>query len=247
VIYAIGDIHGRPDEIDRLLRLIEADGGRDAEIVFLGDLVDRGPDSRGVLDLLIDGLEAGRPWKVLMGNHDRIFLRALRDGVVTDAAIGSAATWLHPGLGGTATLASYGVRPSFFRSGTSGSGRARMLAEAREAVPRAHLDFLASRPLTHVTPEQVFVHAGIRPGVPLDLQAEDDLVWIREPFLSDTRDHGRLVVHGHTALDSARHHGNRLNLDSGAGYGDPATAARIDGRRAWALTPAGPVPLDPWP
>jgi serine/threonine protein phosphatase 1 len=247
VIYAIGDIHGRPDELGRLLDLIAADGGPDAPVVLLGDLVDRGPDARGVLEMLIAGLAEGRPWTVLRGNHDRMFLRAVRDGVLTDPAIRSGATWLHPGLGGAATLASYGVAAPDSRGQRDPAALRAVREAAREAVPAAHLDFVAERPVMHVTEDHVFVHAGIRPGVALEAQVEDDLVWLREPFLSDRRDHGRLVVHGHTALPRARHHGNRLNLDSGGGYGDPATAALIDGRRAWALGPRGRRELTPEP
>lgn len=91
----------------------------------------------------------------------------------------------------------------------------------------------------------MFVHAGVRPGVPLDAQVEDDLVWIRSPFLEDTRNHGALIVHGHTALDAATHHGNRVNLDTGAGYGRPITAAIFEGRDAFILTDEGRVPLRP--
>ena len=93
--------------------------------------------------------------------------------------------------------------------------------------------------------EAIFVHAGIRPGIALKDQAEDDLVWIRKDFLEDPRDHGALVVHGHTALGHATHYGNRLNLDSSAAYGGPLSAAVIEGRRAFLLTDAGRLPLLP--
>jgi serine/threonine protein phosphatase 1 len=91
----------------------------------------------------------------------------------------------------------------------------------------------------------VFAHAGIRPGVALDAQTEDDLVWIRHDFLDDPRDHGALVVHGHTAVDAATHYGNRLNIDSSAAYGGPVTAVVIEGRAVWVLGPDGRSPL--WP
>lgn len=240
-VYAIGDLHGRSEEVERLLELVEADGGPDAPVVFLGDLVDRGPDARGVIERLVDGIAAGRNWTVLLGNHDRMFLRFLTGGILHDPAIRSGASWLHDGLGGRATLGSYGVvAPSGVPKGEE---LAALRQEARAAIPAAHLRFLQGLPALYETEAQIFVHAGIRPGLPLHAQAEDDLVWIREPFLSDRRDHGRLVVHGHTALDAAQHYGNRLNLDSGAGYGDPATVAAIEGRRAWALTPGGRIPL----
>ena len=249
-IYAVGDIHGHVEQLDRALGLIEADGGADATTVFLGDYTDRGPDSRGVIDRLVDGLGGGRPWICLMGNHDRMFMRLVRDGALGDAAIVSGKTWLHPSLGGGATLASYGValpeRDELERYGHEPAyddDLEGLFAAARAAIPQAHLDFLAALALTHETDAQIFVHAGIRPGVPLDRQAEDDLLWIRGDFLDDPRDHGRLVVHGHTAVRAPEHRGNRLNLDTGAGYGRPITAAAIDGRDAWALTEAGRVPI----
>ena len=110
-------------------------------------------------------------------------------------------------------------------------------------MPPAHRRWLADLPLFHRRDAAIFVHAGIRPGVPLAAQTEDDLLWIRAPFLEDPRDHGALVVHGHTALDAPSHYGNRLNLDSSAGYGGPLSAAVIEGRQAWLLTDRGRVPL----
>ena len=258
-IYAVGDIHGAQSQLDRALRLIEADGGPQARVVFLGDYVDRGPDSRGVLDRLIAGRRAGKNWVCLKGNHDHMFQRFLEAGAVADGNIASGRTWLHPALGGAetlasypevamfthpanggrATLASYGVDPAHDAE-LSGLARA-----ARQAVPEAHLALLRSLPLMHVTDDQVFVHAGIRPGVALADQMEDDLIWIREGFLEETADFGRLVVHGHTALTAPEHYGNRLNLDSGAGYGRPLSAARIEGRHVHVLNEDGPVPLTP--
>ena len=254
-VYAVGDIHGYSDQLDRALALIEADGGTDARIVFLGDYTDRGPDSRGVLERLAAGWADRRPWTFLLGNHDRMFRRFLGDGTLTDAAIASGSTWLHPHLGGAETLRSYGVvAPRDGRLDKDGPAmggltlqttRRRLSEAARDAVPKAHQAFLAALPTVHETADQVFVHAGIRPGIPLAQQAEDDLVWIRDGFLDDRTNHGRLVVHGHTAVDRPEHHGNRLNLDTGAGYGRPITAAAIEGRDAWALSEAGRVPICP--
>ena len=118
-------------------------------------------------------------------------------------------------------------------------------ARAKDAVPQSHLDFLDANPLTFETEDLLFVHAGIRPGVPIKDQDVEDLLWIRQGWLEDTRDHGKLVVHGHTALDHPQHHGNRVNLDGGAGYGRPLIPAAFDGRNAWLLTPSGRVPLRP--
>ncbi|MEM7488420.1 MAG: metallophosphoesterase [Pseudomonadota bacterium] len=245
MIYAVGDIHGYVDQLDRALGLIEADGGPDAPIVFLGDYVDRGPDVPGVLDRLSRGVAESRPWTCLLGNHDRLLRRFLDDGAVTDGVLRPGLTWLSPPMGGRETLAGYlgpGALPS---DDARAPEDTEVRAKLRAAVPEAHRRFLAGLVPVHETDDQIFVHAGLRPGRPLDAQVEDDLVWIREPFLSDPTDYGRLVVHGHTALPAARHHGNRLNLDSGAGFGHPITAAAIDGRAAWVLTRGGRVPLTP--
>ncbi len=242
-IYAVPDVHGHSAELDRVHELIEADrareGARGAPVVHLGDLNDRGPDTRGVIDRLIGGLARGEPWIVLRGNHDRMFLNFVRDGALRDVGLSSPnSTWLRPALGGTATLASYGVE-------VCERAPEAALDAARRAVPQAHLDFLAERPLWHEAGELLFVHAGIRPGVPLAQQTEDDLVWIRDGFLWDERDHGWLVVHGHTALDEPTHFGNRIDLDAGAGYGRPLVAAVFEGRACWILGPGGRQALQP--
>lgn len=238
-IYAIGDIHGQLDELERVLSLIDADGGPDAAIVFVGDYVDRGPESRGVIDLLTKAQDAGRPWTMLKGNHDRYFQRFLTNGALHDPATRADLLWLNPRLGGDKTLLSYGIDIE------ASAETAELAAQARAEVPQRHVAFLEGLPSLHVTDELIFVHAGIRPGVPLDDQTEDDLVWIRDPFLTDTRDHGKLVVHGHTALDQPQHHGNRVNLDAGAGYLRPLHAAVFEGRDCWRLTDAGRVALLP--
>jgi serine/threonine protein phosphatase 1 len=192
-----------------------------------------------VVDYLMQGVEAGRDWVVLKGNHDRLFTQFLNDPNWTDPGLRPEHSWLHPRLGGAMTLASYGVRSPGDRP------IAPVHADAVAAVPAAHRQFLESRPTSHACEAAIFVHAGIRPGIALANQAEDDLVWIRKDFLEDTRDHGALVVHGHTAIDKATHYGNRLNMDSSAAYGGPLSAAVIEGRRAYLLTDAGRVPLLP--
>lgn len=241
--YAIGDIHGHLDKLRAAHDLIEADRARNSDpgtpVVHVGDLVDRGPDSRGVIDYLMSGIAAGAPWVVLFGNHDRMFSRFLADADYHDPGVRADLHWFDPRLGGAETLRSYGV----------GGARDRLLhdvhADALAAVPRPHDDFLAGRPRHYLRGEALFVHAGIRPGVDLHEQTEDDLVWIRKGFLEDGRDHGALVVHGHTSIERATHYGNRLNIDSGAAYGGPLSAVVIEGRRAWLLARGGRLPLDP--
>ncbi len=235
MIYAIGDIHGQLAELDRVLSLIEADGGADAHIVFLGDYTDRGPDSRGVLDRLINGVSQGRRWTVLRGNHDRMFCRYLTDGNEHDERIKSGKGWLTPSLGGPTTLASYGVNVE----------EGDILKRAQAAVPPEHLAFLESRSLWYETDNLLFVHAGIKPGVPMDEQDEDDLIWIREGFLDYEEPFDKLIVHGHTALEQPTHFGNRIDIDSGAGYGRPLTAAVFEGTDCFILTETGRVPLLP--
>ena len=242
-IYAIGDIHGHLGLLQAAHDLIADDIARHGPgpVVHVGDLVDRGPDCKGVIDYLIDSIAEGADWVVLKGNHDRMFSRFLRDPWEPEPGLRADLGWLHPKLGGPATLASYGVKNAADRP------VAAVHADALAAVPQAHVAFLTTRPTLHQAGDCVFVHAGIRPGVALPDQAETDLVWIREPFLTDPASHGPLIVHGHTALDRATHYGNRLNLDSGAAYGGPLSAVVIEGRQAALLTPKGRHKLAPHP
>ncbi len=242
-LYAIGDIHGQREMLRAAHSRIEADraacGDADAPLIHLGDHTDRGPDSRGVIDDLLAGMGAGRPWRSIRGNHDQLFLDFLSVPDADDPRFGKADWWLQPNLGGDTTLGSYGVEVTadydFFQ----------LQAQARAAVPEAHVRFLDTLPLTYETPDLFCVHAGVRPGVPFDRQKKEDLIWIREDFLWDERDHGKLVVHGHTPADVPENHGNRVDLDTGAGYGRPLTAAVFEGRNVWVLTDDGRVPLPP--
>jgi serine/threonine protein phosphatase 1 len=239
--YAIGDVHGHLDKLRATHDLIAQDraacGDADAPVIHLGDLVDRGPDSRGVIDFVMQGIAAGAPWYALRGNHDRMFGEFLNDPRVQDTRLREGLSWLHPRIGGAATLSSYGVANPGDRP------IAPVHAEASTAVPPAHRAFLATLPPFHLRGEVLFVHAGIRPGIALENQDPDDLCWIREPFLSDTTDHGVLVVHGHTALDAATHYGNRVNIDTSAGYGGPVTAVAFEDRDVWVLGEDGRTPL----
>ncbi|MBL9064085.1 metallophosphoesterase family protein [Tabrizicola sp.] len=234
-IYAIGDIHGHLGLLQVAHDLIADDMAKHGAgpVIHVGDLVDRGPDSRGVVDYLMQGQARGQDWTVLKGNHDRMFARFLHDPFEPEPGLRADLGWLHPKLGGPSTLASYGVEKAADRP------VARVHAEALDAVPQAHLDYLNGLPVLHRLGETAFVHAGIRPGVALDQQTETDLIWIREPFLSEPASFGPLIVHGHTAIDHATQYGNRLNLDSGAAYGGPLSAVVIEGREAALLTPTG--------
>ena len=234
-IYAIGDIHGQlallQEAHRRIARDMEAHGP--GQVVHLGDYVDRGPDSRGVVEYLMEGVATGQDWVLLKGNHDRLFAKFLEDPGWQDPGLRGAYTWLHPRLGGAATLASYGVKNAADRPVR------KVHAEALAAVPQAHREFLAGLSVMYRAGEAIFVHAGLRPGVALEDQVEDDLVWIRQEFLEVRSDFGALVVHGHTALNMPTHYGNRVNLDSGVAYGGPLTAAVIEGRDVSVLTANG--------
>ncbi len=243
-VYAIGDIHGHLEKLRAVHALIEEDRLRakdpDALIVHVGDLVDRGPDSAGVLGYLAEGLAAGRPWVVLKGNHDRMMRRFLEPDRLRDPSRPDL-HWLQDNLGGRTTLESYGVDTDPAR------GKEAIHADARAAVPESHVALLDGLANHHALPGLYFVHAGVRPGVGLAEQVEDDQVWIREPFLSDTRDHGALVVHGHSPVAAATHYGNRLNIDSAAAYGGPLSAVVIEGEglAVALLTETGRRPLVP--
>lgn len=228
-IYAIGDIHGQLGQLERAHRLIRADRDRvqdeSAPVVHVGDLCDRGPDTKGVIDFLISGIDRGENWIVLKGNHDWMMSEFLDGGL--------NGRWLSANIGGRATLASYGV-DLHAHLDTANIHRA-----ALETVPGAHRAFLRDLPLTYWQGDLFFCHAGIRPGVPLVDQREEDLLWIRDRFLYDPSDHGALIVHGHTPVEAVMHAGNHLNIDTGAGYGRTLVPVVIEGRDVWALTEAG--------
>lgn len=241
--YAIGDIHGHLDKLEAAHRHIAEDrarvGDADAPVVHIGDLVDRGPDSRGVIDYLMRGHASGAPWVTLKGNHDRMFKDFLGDPDHHDPGLRTSLHWIDPRLGGDRTLASYGVMRA----------DERLLSDLHEAalarVPADHVAFLNLLPTSFARGGVFFVHAGIRPGIALDRQSEDDLLWIRQDFLDDRRDHGALIVHGHTPVDTVTHYGNRLNIDSGAGYGHALTTVVIEGDRVWRLDGLGRTEVTP--
>lgn len=236
-VYVIGDIHGQLEQLDRVLDLISADGGPQAYTVFLGDYVDRGLNSKAVVQKLIDGLAEGRNWHLVRGNHDRYLTRFYDEKTVYDQRTSAGLFWFNPRLGGDKTLMSYGV------DAQEGQPLGPIHAETRAKVPHAHITFLKSLPLIHETEHLICVHAGLRPGVPLNWQAEDDLVWIRSEFLDHAEPFEKLVVHGHTALEYPMHAGNRVNLDGGAGYFRPLHAAVFEGADCWLLSDQGRIAL----
>lgn len=238
MLYAIGDIHGQLDELDNALSLIKADGGPNATIIFLGDYTDRGPNSCGVIERLIEGKNSSKPWYFLKGNHDRMFSWYLKLNPIHDPHLFHGLHWLHPRMGGENTLLSYGIELDHERR----SGE--IHSDARQQVPETHIKFLDSLDLMYQTSDLAFVHAGIRPGVELDAQKENDLLWIREGFIDDKTDHGPLIVHGHMALEKPTHFGNRVDLDGGAAYGRSLTPVVFEGRKCWTLASDGRKSLE---
>ncbi|MEP4035584.1 metallophosphoesterase [Pseudophaeobacter sp.] len=233
-IYAIGDIHGDLPK----LKAIHARIAQDCEdqpctVVHLGDLVDRREDSCGVVNYLMAGQKRGEPWVVIKGNHDRLFSRFYRDPCWQDPALSPALNWLHPKLGGTETLQSYGADVQHFQD------PACVHAEALRCVPLAHIEYLENLPLYHRVGGLLFVHAGIRPKIDLQAQTEDDLLWIREDFFSYHAPHDFLVIHGHTIVKHVTHYGNRINVDTGAAWGDDLSVIVIENNQIWDLSEDG--------
>jgi serine/threonine protein phosphatase 1 len=222
-LYAIGDVHGRRDLLEATLARIRDDMRRrphpDARIICLGDYIDRGPDSRGVIETLMALRESGTPAEFLLGNHDSYIEAYLRDPEWYDRTY----HWLHSAMGGAATLASYGVHGA-----TEADPQATREAFAK-ALPPAHRDFLRNCQLWRRYGGYVFVHAGIRPAVPMEDQVQDDCIWIREPFLTSTMDFGFKVVHGHTIVKTVEHRSNRIAIDTGVAKGGPLTCLVLEG------------------
>lgn len=239
MIYALGDIHGHLGKLEHALALIEQDGGADAPLVFVGDLVDRGPQSREVIQYLIDGIASGKDWTVLKGNHDRLFEWFMEDEPRHDPYQLVNMHWFDPRMGGIETMASYGVAV------TPSERLYKVHAEAKAKVPQSHVDFLGSLKTHHQVGDLLFVHAGIRPEVALEDQTETDMVWIRQEFHNYTDPHPWLVIHGHTPIEKNTHYGNRINIDGGAAFGRELVPIVIDGDQVFNLTAEGRVPLLP--
>ena len=219
-LYAIGDIHGALDCLDRLIGKIEKDAGglSDAQLIFLGDYVDRGPDSKGVIDRLIE-LKNNHPDVIfLKGNHEAVMLDFLSDPE-------EALEWLE--WGGDQTLRSYGVSGALTKAGGD------LSAALNEALPKTHRDFLDSLDLTYAAGDYLFVHAGVRPGVAIEDQEESDLLWIRKRF-HDAAANERpdcTIVHGHHPTKRPDDAGWRIGVDTGACWSGVLTAVCLNGTK----------------
>lgn len=220
-IYAVGDVHGRLDLLARLYDLIVADaaaaGARRNVIVHLGDYVDRGPDSRGVIELLMRPPLPNFEHVHLLGNHEDYLLQFL-----SNAALGPH--WCS--YGGVETMTSYGVPAPSFAARNADFETARLTLAHK--IPATHVAFMRKLKLTHAEGDYFFVHAGVKPGVALAAQQAEDLLWIRDEFLDCDDDFGACVVHGHTIVAAPEERHNRIGIDTGAFATGRLTALVLD-------------------
>lgn len=230
-IYAVGDIHGRYD----LLKVMTDMIGRHAaayrpdesyHIIFLGDIIDRGPDSARVIRSL-RALSGQKKATVLLGNHEDAMLR------VIDGEPGMMTQWLK--FGGDATLQSFGITPP-----EDVSDYTRATKEMREAIPENYVEWLRRRPISVRSGDYLFCHAGIRPGVELNRQKTQDMLWIRDEFLASDETHGVVVVHGHSISPDVELRHNRIGIDTGAYKTGVLTAAFLIGSTCHILSTEDP-------
>jgi serine/threonine protein phosphatase 1 len=227
-IYAIGDIHGRSDLLQALLVKIDADdasrGPADTQIIFLGDLMDRGEDSAGVIEIVMALKSSGKKVRFLMGNHEEIFVRACRKN---DPKI----TRFFLRIGGEATILSYPITRAEYITLDMEELSERLIT----LVPQEHVEFIESFEDQIVIGDYAFVHAGIRPGVPLSEQKPGDLRWIREEFVDQRGDLEKVVVYGHTIYEDIEECRSRIGIDTGAYASGKLTALALEGSERWYL------------
>jgi serine/threonine protein phosphatase 1 len=233
VVWAVGDIHGRLDLLQVLVDGIVADLRDSAAtrkvVIFLGDYIDRGPDSRGVLKLLADlAIAEGVEWRFLKGNHEQAML-----GFLDDPASGPR--WCE--YGGDAALRSYGLRPPDLTHRPE--AWARVAADLRHKLTAEEITFLDSLELSVSVGDYFFSHAGARPGVALDRQSPEDLMWIRKPFLESAVTFSQIVVHGHTPTPDVHADARRIGIDTKAYESGVLTALRLEGRTRSILRAQG--------
>jgi len=225
-IYAMADIHGRADLLSQMLTVIDADLARSrpqyAIHVFLGDYIDRGPETCRTIDILV---KRSRNHKIvfLKGNHEECMLEVIRDPAKLQE-------WRQ--FGGLQTLRSYGLNPSL---NPSAEEQADLMQRLVHTMPKSHLQFLQRLRPTFTCGDFFFVHAGVRPGVPLHDQQEQDLFWIRDEFLETDENFGKYIVHGHSPVHVPDIRPNRINIDTGAYATGNLTLLTIQGSRMLAL------------
>jgi serine/threonine protein phosphatase 1 len=228
-VYAIGDIHGRLDLLEQLLVRIEEDVGQrspaDILVILLGDLIDRGPDSAGVVRRAMAPLEWGR-LVTLKGNHEAAMLDALGG----DSKMFSI--WLRNG--GREAVASWGLD----LESNADLDADEVRTAVRAVIPAAQIGWLHRQAISLHIGDYFFVHAGVRPGVALDKLETRDALWIRDEFLTSDRSHGAIIVHGHTPRDEVEERPNRIGIDTGAYFSGRLTALGLEGDRRWFLQTA---------
>lgn len=231
-VYAIGDIHGRNDLLQQLIeKIIDDDAKRgdiSSEIIFLGDLVDRGPDSAGVIETALQLKRELGDVRFLMGNHEEVYLKA--------ATGDEKATRFFNRIGGKETILSYEISMREYMD-LDNTGLAERLPDL---IPADHIEFVKEFEDQVVIGDYAFVHAGIRPGVSLDEQKPKDLRWIREEFLSEKDPHEKVIVYGHTINGDVVEKGNRIGIDTGAYYTEKLTALALEGDQRWYLDTSVP-------
>lgn len=231
-IFAVGDLHGRLDLFRRLLnQILDAATTEKPELIFLGDYIDRGPQSRQLISLLLEKpLQAFFKMHFLKGNHEATLLEFLENPMV-------GPSWMQ--FGGTETLLSYGVRPPSFRGDEDGwADTARAL---RAALPQSHLEFFKNLELSLERGCYFFVHAGVDPEKKIEEQGEAEFLWIRERFLDDTKPLSRIIVHGHTPQHMPSTDYRRIGLDLGGYQSGRIAAARIKGENVSLITASLPA------
>lgn len=229
-IYTIGDIHGRADLLKALHENIlddakTAHSGTKVIVVYLGDYIDRGMESRQVLDMLIASPLADFELVYLKGNHEDALLSFLEDDAI-------GADWL--AIGGDAFLYSYKVAP---QAGLSGKNKFKQLQkDLKYALSDDHLSFLSGLKLSYQAGDYFFAHAGIMPGRPLAKQNPSHLMWIRSEFIDDQRDYGKIIIHGHTISSKPEIRTNRIGIDTGAYASGKLTCLVLEGKKRWFLS-----------
>ena len=226
-VYAIGDIHGCAEELERLLAMIDTDDGERSEaettLIFIGDLVDRGPASAQVIERLRILAAEGRDMRFLAGNHEEVFCRAL-DGDAKSLR-------LFCRIGGRETALSYGITSSEYER----LDYDELAVALGERVPTEHRRFFDRLENIIFLGDYAFVHAGVDPNAELDQQKPTDLRWIRSPFLDHGRPLAKMVVHGHTIAEDLDVRPHRIGIDTGAYATGRLTAIGLEGEEMWHL------------
>lgn len=209
-IFAVGDIHGCISNLKGIMNMIDIDAENDT-LIFIGDYIDRGPNPKGVVDFVLQLRRSINHVICLMGNHEQMFLDYINDGDVYKE--------MFLINGGDYTISSYGV--------------VKTAGKIRVDVPENHMEFFTSLLPYHETEDYIFVHAGLKPAIPLEKQDIEDLIWIRHEFINSTYDFGKIVVFGHTPLRQPLINENKIGIDTGAVYGGKLTCVELPEKKIY--------------